>query len=443
MSSPNQRINEDPRSAPSSGQNNSYMSCVLGSLPGRGMASPNTSELETPITRSVAMFPPLSRQALKNLESPVTRLADNNPYAASNPYAPFNSDNKSRLHGAVSTNWSVPDGSLQSVPDYFALERTSRFVAGTGASIVSARISDCLRRRSIATKFDNTKAKAKCVNVDFVQFRIRLFAGRNEYKNGVIVEVQRRSGGSLSFHRDCRALLDSAEGLDFASESREETKCSLSGFGFLKSSEDIELSRKRSEESSASALEIAAELLKKDRIDANTLGMESLSYLTDNTKSSELVAKQISRNIILDDTNSGVRSKIMEFVMFSPVNKEEGSEFRHRLHNLALQVLSNALHVTAEDGVLNHEVHKHAWFSDNLVPMLINELKDAKNRPHDALLAARAMNTLINTSGQIRNKAIEIGAKTILTDARDYGISSHAFLATETERCVSTLECAC
>ena len=117
-------------------------------------------------------------------------------YATSNPYSSFNSEPKSRIHGAVTTNWSVPDGSLQCVPDYFALERTSRFVAGTGASIVSARISDCLRRRSIATKFENLKAKAKCTNGDFVQFRIRLFAGRNEYKNGVIVEVQQRSGGS-------------------------------------------------------------------------------------------------------------------------------------------------------------------------------------------------------------------------------------------------------
>jgi len=456
MSDQNQRSNDEPRSLPSGG-NTPYISSILGSLPGPGMASAVTSELDTPTTRSVSTLPSMNFQGLKNLATPVTRLpgsnpyAANNPYAASNPYAAgnpyssFNSEPKSRIHGAVITNWSVPDGSLQCVPDYFALERTSRFVAGTGASIVSARISDCLRRRSIATKFENSKAKAKCTNGDFVQFRIRLFAGRNEYKNGVIVEVQRRSGGSLSFHRDCRAVLDSAEGLDFALGTEEDSspKSCLSSLQLSKTIQDVETTQELLKETSSGALEIASDLLKKDRIDANILGMESLICLTDCSKAGLGIAKIVSRNIILDENSAGLRTIIMRFVSISSEDKSDQNEFRQRLHNLALHVLSNALLVTSKEGLLQREIQEHKWFADHLIPVLINELKDARNRPHDALLAAKAMFTLINISPDMRSKAIEIGAKNILTNARDHGISSHACLATETERCVSTLECAC
>ena len=56
------------------------------------------------------------------------------------------------------------------------------------------------------------KAKAKCVSKDNVEFNVRLFKGKNQFDHGVIVEVQRRQGFSVFYHRDAVAILDAAEG---------------------------------------------------------------------------------------------------------------------------------------------------------------------------------------------------------------------------------------
>jgi len=122
------------------------------------------------------------------------------------------------------------------------------------------------------------------------------------------------------------------------------------------------------------ALNIAASLIKKDRVDARRLGMESLVLLTDPLRAGIETAKIASRVVLLgsareehsggldgeDDVDAlfdesaglGIRETILEMIMEDDQggkdsDDDEGmfeKEFHDSLFNLCLTVLSNALH---------------------------------------------------------------------------------------------------
>mmetsp|Transcript_18516 Transcript_18516/g.27402 ORF Transcript_18516/g.27402 Transcript_18516/m.27402 type:complete len:610 (-) Transcript_18516:38-1867(-) len=118
------------------------------------------------------------------------------------------------------------------------------------------------------------------------------------------------------------------------------------------------------------ALNIAASLIKKDRVDARRLGMESLVLLTDPLRAGIETAKIASRVVLIgsarednggldgdDDVDAlfdesaglGIRETILEMIMEddrggTEDDEEIEKEFHDSLFNLCLTVLSNALH---------------------------------------------------------------------------------------------------
>jgi len=122
------------------------------------------------------------------------------------------------------------------------------------------------------------------------------------------------------------------------------------------------------------ALNIAASLIKKDRVDARRLGMESLVLLTDPLRAGIETAKIASRVVLLgsareehsgglegeDDVDAlfdesaglGIRETILEMIMEDDQGGKDSEddeesfekEFHDSLFNLCLTVLSNALH---------------------------------------------------------------------------------------------------
>lgn len=111
-----------------------------------------------------------------------------------------------------SSMWNVNDHTLKPKPDFYPLEQTATFVPHSKPSIVASRVAKYLLDRNISVTFNEMKAKAKCVSKDNVEFNVRLFKGKNQFDHGVIVEVQRRQGFSVFYHRDAVAILDAAEG---------------------------------------------------------------------------------------------------------------------------------------------------------------------------------------------------------------------------------------
>jgi len=111
-----------------------------------------------------------------------------------------------------STSWNVDDLNLNPKPDFYPLEQTATFVPHCKPSEVASRVADFLLERNVNATFNGLKAKAKCVSKDNVEFNVRLYKGQKQFDHGVIVEVQRRYGFSVYYHRDAIGILDAAEG---------------------------------------------------------------------------------------------------------------------------------------------------------------------------------------------------------------------------------------
>lgn len=131
----------------------------------------------------------------------------------SDDFSPFGSSlNVSPKSFSSSPVWNMDDNSLAPKPDFYTLEPTTTFVPNCRASIVASRISNFLLERNISATYNEVKAKAKCITADKVEFRVRLYRGKKQFHHGVIVEVQRRYGFSVHYHRDAMGILDVAAG---------------------------------------------------------------------------------------------------------------------------------------------------------------------------------------------------------------------------------------
>lgn len=334
------------------------------------------------------------------------------------------------VHG---TNWKVSNEALISVPDYFILEKTTRFIDGTTASEVAARISECLRSRSIEVSYHNTKPKAKCRNSQLVKFQIRLFSGNKEFSDGVIVELQRRSGSNASFMKDCRAILDASDG-DYGSDSNRPNLCTVEDMASLK---NVDIPQEND------TLSKAVELILGDRLDGNVLGMEYLCTLTDLKKSSRKMVTKVSHDLV--EKKLHAFEKIFHSVRtyyYEEDNLTTEAEFLSKLRNNALQVLLNLFDADSLLGLnLMRDMRNRPILIDDLVNVFSNEIKNAHYRPHDALIAAKCLASLVKISLDAKKKAREEGCISALIQAKDFGSKFHSSLEAESACCLHSLEC--
>ncbi|KAL3774268.1 hypothetical protein ACHAW5_005939 [Stephanodiscus triporus] len=210
------------------------------------------------------------------------------------------------------------------------------------------------------------------------------------------------------------------------------------------------------------ALNMAASLIKKDRIDARRLGIESLVLLTDPMRAGMDTAKIASNVVLLGSAHGemvysendvdalfdassglGIRETILEMIMADDVQdmmtddadgfKGIEKEFTDSLTNLCLTVLSNSLHtievsakasLTSEDrkpsanrsprlraatepAVCTSELGVSKRFIDDtnstfgcdVLSSLIRILGQAKTNPHDAYHSARCLGVLFKGCG--------------------------------------------
>jgi hypothetical protein len=171
--------------------------------------------------------------------------------------------------------WNL--SSVPTLPEFHPLERTAVFVPNTPASIIAQRLSVVMRERSIESTYDNDKAKVKCVTTDGVDFRIRLYRGRNHYSHGIIVEVQRRFGSSLHVHSDTKAILDAAEG-----RAPPSPPASIPNrMALPEVSDDEDDDYDVPPPSGSSSLGMVSKMLSLPGFDAQYLGLQTLSSLVD------------------------------------------------------------------------------------------------------------------------------------------------------------------
>lgn len=173
------------------------------------------------------------------------------------------------------SGWRIDDDALRPVPVYCPLALTSRFVTGASAGTIASRISVwCLAMNVQAEFSEKDLSTADLKTTDHVEIHVSLWRGTwPRYPEGsVIVEAERRSGDAITYHKYCRTLLDAVDCVLDDDDFHRQPELPGGGSGSIPTDR---------EEKSLLALEIAASLLRKDRIDERQLGMESLCLLTD------------------------------------------------------------------------------------------------------------------------------------------------------------------
>ncbi len=345
--------------------------------------------------------------------------------------------------------WHVEHATLPSRPDDLPPLRTTRTVEHEPAHVISNRISDCLQSRSIKTKFSKSHDNiAKCRNTDFCKFTIRLYAAE---EGGVLVEVQRLCGDAVSFMKDCRAVLNAAEGKKDEEKVGDDTpmylRLPVSQMKFVK---EVTLPPVTPEEQ-ADAVNVTAELLSSHQSDSNMLGMEALAIQTDPLKTMKSTAILASRRILCpNDPGNGafnMHNYVMSLLIYNEADEdteddpsvpEETAMEDHsiKLRNLAMSALSNSLTLLSEEKLLLSCItSSQEWYTSVLIPKLLQDLSTAEQHPHDACYASRCLSTLAEASCDFSSKMRDVGGEDALKSAEEVGVREFALLARDAGSC--------
>jgi len=408
-----------------------------------------------------------TRSKVNALEKTVTESKDGNKYC---PWTPIK---------------------LRPVPAFYPLERSSRFVEDDLETVV-ARVSEANRLLSIHAVYCNKTATATLLTSENVEMHLSLWKTMGK-QEGIVVEIQRRKGDSIAFHRYSRCILDSAAGELDIKEHVEKNGDDIDAVFSRKVQRLLTLEKQSDSTSEAEnaiiAIEIAHGLVMKDRIDARQLGLESLCLLTDPKKTGYKTAVIASRVVLLgsaQDIDSGaseeallcdetpfqeIRQALLSLIQFRRIgdsddfDDEDTEESEHItvLHNLALAVLANALAVMTDDDdsvssspeeesmrrerLDTSESVSERFLEDSLecsenreiMKTLISELGKANLKPHNACLSAKCIGSLCRASDKARKRAKELGAKTVVQTALEVGTRTHLKLERECSKVMSSL----
>jgi len=324
--------------------------------------------------------------------------------------------------------WTVDRKCLETLMDDFPLERTSRLICDVDASTVASRICDCLRERSVQTTYNNNKAKAKCVTVDNVKFRIQLFA--SECGN-VMVEVQRRKGEGFIFMRECRAILNAASG-DGSSMDEPTGLGSISGLKCIKNA-NCRLPNPRSE------VDHVERMMLDRQEDTSRLALALLRDMTDPVKSSADIVETASRRVF-DKSSETCRNllKRLETGASETTEKKQSCSNTHAFQlQLVLNIMSNALVVMKNLGQLSRVCHDGSM-QGIVIPILLKLVNVGEMHPHISYFAIKCISCLSEIYA-LRLDLLEADIISILRDAADIGLQTHENLGRVAEN--TLLQC--
>jgi len=454
-------------------------------------ARPSPSE---PQFRSVTMARPTSL-AGPSLRSSSTSEIDKSSYFGSISKSKEDSKESAKLPSEGRSSWSPTE--VRQVPAFYPLERSSRFVEADLSKVVF-RVSEANRLLSIYAEYCDKTATATLLTSENVEMHLSLWrpSGKEE---GIVIEIQRRKGDSITFHRYSRCILDAAAGdidiHDHVGKNGDDIDAVFSRKVQRMLTLEIPKDSGSEAENAIIAIEIAHGLVMKDRIDARQLGLESLCLLTDPKKTGLTTAVIASRVVLLgsardvdskksppeeallcDETPfQEIRQALLSLIQFRRIGNgddfgegdasSEESEHITVLHNLALAVLANALDVISNEEIEStfspdpeivpvgrarldtSESISEQFLEDSLecsenreiMKTLISELGKAGMKPHNACLSAKCIGSLCRASDKARKRAKELGAKNVVQTALDVGTRTHLKLERECNKIMTSL----
>jgi len=271
----------------------------------------------------------------------------------------------------------------------------------------------------------------------------------NSDQSCTIVEIQRRKGCPIRYHKYCRLLLDASMGHLPDEYTLDADKVHFSKQVLkITESEDWQ----SAQTNTLLALDIAASLLKKDRMDARELGMESLCLLTDPTKTGLRTAIIASRAVLLGSydhvsksqesdslqqlNDFGIREAVLSLIQLGRLSKNDGEykdsvsedivsdshseqwihpeerEHYFLLHNLALTVLANALDVlqrqedTKDASINDYERSSMLWNPPTSTADSLLSKPSAHQQTNQMISSSKITNKFLKDSAEISQREL-------------------------------------
>ena len=314
--------------------------------------------------------------------------------------------------------WLVRDDNVPTLPCFYPLDKSAVFIPHASAPVIADRIQTVLRRRSIVTEYYSKNARVECTSATNVDFNIRLYKGRGDFKHGIIVEVQRRDGFDLTYQKDVFAILDAAEG--------KATDHNLDESPIFFEGEDDQWDQ------SFTSLRIISDVLCSDKpqmetIDGANFALTSLASLTNVDRMGQ-AALQLSRELL-----SSQECAVLRQAVFSNVGSPLVFSRRHMLKSL--EILANVSLSTRGSKLLFDLASANE--SDILIK-LIGNIENAVKEPRAADLSCVILKHICDNASALQKIESLHGERLrpALMGAVSHGSNCHADLELHSNLCL-------
>lgn len=388
----------------------------------------------------------------------------------------------------INTGWNKPN--ICSMPSIYMLELSSRFIDCTlhKPAIIMKNLVDCFRILSLRVQYIENPTGAVLWSPEQVEMYVCLW--NVEDGQQICVEVQRRRGDSLTFHKYARHILEAASG-DFDSDKYLKNDTHIDS-RYLKEAEKLMKNQYARESDdnkrfSFETIDYILKLINDERLDSRILGMKSLSILSDVRRSSMSVAHTISRCVLFREGDDEQYGKMQDFIIYAIQkqsmpdremilddmdfeddsddesylddkdysNIDKPSEYQESMRclmNYGFTVLANCLEVisivvsyqgdvsgrnvsSCPSGSLYvtrilHEARKNCNGID-LCITLLDVLGNGNVQPHNASEAAKCLNLLCRLSPEARDYVLTNNGSQIAHHGQQIGIAMHSRLEKE------------
>ena len=284
---------------------------------------------------------------------------------------------------------------------------------------------------------------------------------QSEGSKCIIIEVNRENGNVIEYHHVAKEILAAARNApnkhehDAFSLSRVDRRALSATDSVIRTDDLVRTISPMPAMTTTQNLDIFTKtmeniqvLLKKDRIDAFLLGMESLQLLTNGSSSKPEVARQACEAVLIDGRWQDVKNCIFSIIMDS----EEEDELENTSHVtaegnkklvLALTIVGNSLSMMSsmkgkEDLTIDIDELKE------LISSLKDHMTEEERSPSNANIqtiyqAARCLSHSIDLSPELRSTAVEEGFLEVASNYVTGGPSCHRLLGDLSQSIVSSL----
>jgi len=284
------------------------------------------------------------------------------------------------------------------------------------ATIVSSRIEQSLRLRSVQAQFDDVLGEARCETSSSIQYIVGLFDGP---EGSTYVEVRRMYGCGHEFRGERDAVVNAARGLN----QNENKSLSMSVPKLSIPDDLLGLYVPPSTSELEGTLDRACDQFHSRNRYTVLFALENLVSMTTADKVYRETAHTMSKLIM--QNKIGIRDMLLTIYINEAHNTSSRDSLSVQICGAVLRILINSIFALSSnaknDDFLDREC-KH--FVEQLVPCLLESV-ETFHFAHNACLALNCLCLLTKKSVTACAKAMEMNASSVIQQAELYGRREH------------------